>query len=80
MARNSGARASDLLRLPERFNEVIAFEFDLACAARLKVYDEDKEARLFEALGMGSVSRAIASPQSLAQSGAVTIEAGWPVG
>lgn len=80
MARNSGVRASDLLKLSARFNEVIAFEFDLACAARLQLYDGEKEARLFEAMGMGSVTRALgAAPASKERGGPVVIEAGWHV-
>lgn len=80
MAKNSGARASSLLRLSDRFSEVIAFEFDLACASRLKVYDEEKQVRMFEALGMGSLTRALAGPQTPnQQSGATVIEAGWQV-
>lgn len=80
MARNSGARASSLLRLSDRFNEVIAFEFDLACTSRLQKYDEEREARLFEALGIGSVTRAFAGPQTPVRQGTATvIEAGWQV-
>lgn len=80
MARNSGARASELLRLRDRFNEVIAFEFDLACVSRLKVYDEEKEARLFEAMGLGSVIHTLGgSPAPQKQGGPVVIEAGWRI-
>lgn len=68
------------MRLSDRFNEVIVFEFDFACTARLKVYDEEKEARMLEALSGGSITRAVAGPQTPSQqSGAVVIEAGWQV-
>lgn len=80
MARDSGEKASSLWRVPERFNEVIAFEFDFACTSRLKVYDEEKETRLYEAMDLGSVSNALGGPQPTGQkSGAVMIEAGWQV-
>lgn len=80
MAKNSGVKASSLLRLSDRFNEVIEFEFDFACTARLKLYDEEKEARMLEALSGGSITRTLAGPQtSNNQSGATVIEAGWPV-
>jgi hypothetical protein len=79
MARNSGEKASNLLRLSQRFNEVIAFEFDLACTSRLQVYDEEKEARLFEALGVGSVNRALGGSAPMKERGPAIIEAGWQV-
>lgn len=80
MARNSGARGSSLLKLSERFNEVIALEFDLACTSRLQVYDEEREARLLEAMGMGSINRALGGSVQLKERGGPTIiEAGWQV-
>lgn len=80
MARDSGARASDLLKLSERFNEVIAFDFDLACTARLRIYDDEREGRLFEALGVGSLTSALgAVPASNEGGGPMVIEAGWDV-
>lgn len=80
MERNSGEKASDKLRLSERFNEVIVFEFELAITARLQVYDEEKEARLFEALGVGSLNRALGGTQQTSErGGAKIIEAGWQV-
>lgn len=80
MARDGGVRASELWKVSERFNEVIAFEFDFACTSRLKVYDEEKEAGLFEAMGVGSISRALGGfTQSKERGGPTVIEAGWQV-
>lgn len=61
MARNSGARASDLLRLLDRFGEVIAFEFDLACTSRLQVYDGERETRMLQAASVGLIGEALSS-------------------
>jgi hypothetical protein len=65
MARNSGEKASSLLRLSERFNEVIAFEFDLACTSRLHVYDVERETRIVQAVSGGMLIKALPDAQSL---------------
>jgi hypothetical protein len=42
-------------------NESAALALDIAATARLKLYDEDKEARLIEALIAGSTNSALSS-------------------
>lgn len=78
MERNSGVRASDRLQLLERFGEVIVFEFDLACTTRLKIYDDEQQARMFEMLGIGSLGGGM-SAEPVNRSSATVIEAGWQV-
>ena len=57
-ARNSGVRASSLLKLSQRFSEVVALDFDLTCTARLQVYDMERERRQVEAMGIGALTSA----------------------
>lgn len=65
MGRNSGVRTSSLLKLSVPFNEVILFDFDLTCAARLKMDDDEREARLLEAASGGLLARLInGTPQA----------------
>lgn len=59
MERNSGVSASDRLKLPERFGEVIAFEFELACTTRLRLHDDEREERLLEAASAGLFTKAL---------------------
>lgn len=40
-------------------SESLALALDIAATARLKVYDEEKEARLIEALVTGSTTQAV---------------------
>jgi len=42
-------------------NESAALALDIAATARLKLYDEDKEARLIEALIAGSANSALST-------------------
>ena len=58
-ARDSGVRASSLLRLSKRFNDVIALDFDLTCTARLEIYDSEREQRLLEAVSGGLFTKAL---------------------
>lgn len=79
MERNSGVRASELLKLQDRFDEVILFEFELACTSRLKIYDDEQQARMFEMLGMGSLGAGLSTEPAVNRGGAAVIEAGWQV-
>lgn len=37
-------------------DELIALGFDLACNARLKIYDDEREQRQIEAMGIGTIT------------------------
>lgn len=45
------------MRLSERFSEVIALEFDLACASRLRIEDSERDAKMLEAMGIGTLTK-----------------------
>lgn len=79
MERNSGVRASEHLKLPDRFGEVIVFEFELVCTTRLKIYDDEQQARMLEMLGMGSLGAGLSTEPPVNRGGAAVIEAGWQV-
>ena len=51
-----------MLRLSKRFNEVIALDFDLACTARLEIYDSEREQRLLEAASGGLLTKTFNAP------------------
>lgn len=76
-ARNSGVRASSLLRLSARFNEVIALDFDLACTSRLQIYDTEKEQRQLEAFGVGALASTLggSSGSMVDRSNAIALDA-----
>jgi hypothetical protein len=42
---------------------VIALDFDLACAARLRLEDNEREQRLLEAVSGGLISQALGAQQ-----------------
>lgn len=62
--RNCGVRFSSLLNLSERFNEVIALDFDLTCTARLRIEDAEREQRQLEAMSGGLLMNALQGPQT----------------
>jgi hypothetical protein len=41
---------------------VIALDFDLACTARLQIYDTERETRLLEASSGGMLAKALTAP------------------
>jgi hypothetical protein len=56
MGRDFSQRPSQLLKIED---ELLAFDFDATCTARLKVDDDAREQRLLEAASGGLLSQAL---------------------
>lgn len=56
MSRNFSQRPSDLLQIDD---DVVALDFDLACATRLFFYDGNLEKLRLDAMTMGQFSKAM---------------------
>jgi hypothetical protein len=63
------------LNLSERFNEVIALDFDLACTARLRIEDGERDEKMMEAMGMGTLTKTFGAGTQSDGGGPVVLDA-----
>lgn len=75
MCRNFGPMPSQRLRIE---HELTAYDLDRTANARLKLYDDERDARMAEILGVGSLVNALgggSSGVSIDRSGPIALDA-----